>query len=62
MICTRRVTIRLCLPDPGEAATAPGAPDPLNISVLLVNKGASRYDTSGELRLLLSNQFSDFGL
>ena len=35
---------RLCLPDPGEAATAPGAPDPLNISVLLVNKGASRYD------------------
>jgi hypothetical protein len=53
---------RLCLPDPEEAATSPGAPDPLNISVLLDNKGVSRYKSSGELRLLLSDQFSDFGL
>ena len=52
---------RLCLPDPGEAATAPGAPEPLNISVLLLNKGISRYTSSGELRLSLFDQFSDFG-
>ena len=49
---------RLCLPDPGEAATAPGAPDPLNISVLLLEKGITSH---GELRLSLFDQFSDFG-